>query len=314
MRRPQNIFRSLLVVSVLAVSMLLFGGKVQASSPEAKVSPSKPYEEVIKLWNAKFSEKFIRNKIASDGTVYELSADELVNLKTAGVPESLIEFMMETRRIASASSATPPPPAVVRPSPAVPSPVVVLPQASALPVAPAAAPAVPVAVVAPAPPPVVPPAPAASVSNPPPPRAAAPAPAPPVLPAAPPVPEEPMKSQTFSGLSLKNSGVVVFKRRWDSGTLTVKDGKVYWVCEGEEHKNFILPFVSIKEQFLTCEKSPVSQGACFEWGIRTADNTTYRFRDVSWEHGSTKKPVEVFDFMRSVVPNLLSSKFPGDRK
>lgn len=72
-------------------------------APQAAATPlaNAPVEEVIKLYNAKFSEDFIKRKIKSDGTVFNLAVGDLLRLKEAGVPESLVEAMLATRGAAS---------------------------------------------------------------------------------------------------------------------------------------------------------------------------------------------------------------------
>ncbi len=339
---------SLCLLAVLTLSILPALGSPQASAPASP--PQKEYEDVLKLWNAKFSEKFIRNKIAADGSVYHLTADDLITLKTAGVPEGLIEFMLETGRQAKSRQAAPSP----APSPK--------PEAKAVPVVPVIPAAVPVAtpVMAPVATPAATPvathvvAPVATAAAVPPPLLATPAapkemtvspaaapgaddaiiPAvtalaspPPKAAAAPettqekkvlespPAPAEPagQASQSWTDMVLKNSGVVVFKPRWDTGTLSIRDNKIIWADANEEQKNFIVPLSHVREQFLYCLKSGSGQGECFEWGIRTAEET-HRFRDVSWAFSATKKPVEIFDFLKALQPNLVSTKFPADKK
>ncbi|MCC6132968.1 MAG: hypothetical protein IT186_23815, partial [Acidobacteria bacterium] len=71
----------------------------------------RPHEDVVKLWKAGLSEDFIRRKIESDGTVYDLSIDDIIALKSSGVPESLIETKMKTKRQAASAPQKPDAPA-----------------------------------------------------------------------------------------------------------------------------------------------------------------------------------------------------------
>ena len=87
-------------------------GAAQAASAPAV---NAPVEEVIKLYNAKFSEDFIKRKIKSDGTVFNLAVTDLLRMKEAGVPESLVEAMIATRSTAPAGEA---PAAAAPPTPA----------------------------------------------------------------------------------------------------------------------------------------------------------------------------------------------------
>jgi hypothetical protein len=67
-----------------------------AVSPAPAASPA--VEEVISLYNAKFSEDFIKRKIKGDGTVYNLSVTDLLRLKEVGIPESLVDAMLATKK------------------------------------------------------------------------------------------------------------------------------------------------------------------------------------------------------------------------
>lgn len=67
-----------------------------AANPTPAASPA--VEEVISLYNAKFSEDFIKRKIKGDGTIYNLSVTDLLRLKEAAIPESLVDAMLATKR------------------------------------------------------------------------------------------------------------------------------------------------------------------------------------------------------------------------
>ncbi len=139
---------------------------------------------------------------------------------------------------------------------------------------------------------------------------AAPAPAAPV----PPVDLAAQADRSWEGLVRRNDGVVLFKSRWNDGKLSFKEEKLAWLDAKDEKKNLILPAKSIKEQFLVCLKgAPNVQTECFEWGVKT-ENGEYRFRDVGWKRADSVKPQELFDFMKAIYPNLVSSKYPADEK
>ena len=72
-------------------------GQALAAAPAPPANPA--VEEVISLYNAKFSEDFIKGKIRGDGTVYNLSVTDLLRLKEAGIPESLVNVMLATRKV-----------------------------------------------------------------------------------------------------------------------------------------------------------------------------------------------------------------------
>jgi len=139
---------------------------------------------------------------------------------------------------------------------------------------------------------------------------AAPAPAAPV----PPVDLAAQADRSWEGLVRRNDGIVLFKSRWDDGKLSFKEEKLSWLDAKDEKKNLILPAKSIKEQFLVCLKgAPSETTECFEWGVKT-ENGEYRFRDVGWKRSDSVKPQELFDFMKAIYPNLVSSRYPADEK
>lgn len=120
--------------------------------------------------------------------------------------------------------------------------------------------------------------------------------------------------RSWEGLVRRNDGIVLFKSRWDDGKLSFKEEKLSWLDARDEKKNLILPAKSIKEQFLVCLKgAPSEQTECFEWGVKT-ENGEYRFRDVGWKRSDSTKPQELYDFMKAIYPNLVSSKYPADEK
>lgn len=145
----------------------------------------------------------------------------------------------------------------------------------------------------------------------------APVPAPAAAPAAAPVAPVDLAAQadrSWEGLVRRNDGIVLFKSRWDDGKLSFKEEKLSWLDARDEKKNLILPAKSIKEQFLVCLKgAPSEQTECFEWGVKT-ENGEYRFRDVGWKRSDSTKPQELYDFMKAIYPNLVSSKYPADEK
>ena len=139
---------------------------------------------------------------------------------------------------------------------------------------------------------------------------AAPAPAAPV----PPADLAAQADRSWEGLVRRNDGIVLFKSRWDDGKLSFKEEKLSWLDAKDEKKNLILPARSIKEQFLVCLKgAPSEKTECFEWGVKT-ENGEYRFRDVGWKRSDSVKPQELFEFMKAIYPNLVSSRYPADAK
>lgn len=262
--RLSGALRALSVVAVVAVPTWALSQETAPPPPPpppadaaqvAPAPPPKPFEEIVKLWKGNLSEEFIKRKIETEGVIYQLSADDIIECKAAHVPETIIEAMMKT-----ALRPTPIPGIMAPPAPA---PVAA--------VAPAAVPAIPA------------------------PNLAAQA------------------DRFWEGMVRRNDGVVLFKSRWDAGKLSFKDEKLSWLDADEVKKNLIIPASQIKEQFLVCLKGASAETECFEWGVRT-DDKEYRFRDIGWEKSDSTKPREIFDFMKAIYPNLVSAKYPADKK
>ncbi len=128
-------------------------------------------------------------------------------------------------------------------------------------------------------------------------------------PLAPPGPDD---SRRWDGLALRNPGIVLFKSRWDSGTLEFRESSLRWIDSKRTEKNVLVPFVQITEQQLTCLKK-AGGNECFEWVVMTRGGE-YRFRDASWKQGENEKILDIFDFFREAYPNLISSRTPVDEK
>ncbi len=191
-------------------------------------------EDIIRLWKANLSEDFINKYVAHSDLARDLTADDVVRLRSEGVPETLIASITLRRGDAPASA-----------------------KASGA----AAAPAGP---------------------------------------------------RRWDGLTRRNSGVVLFKGRWDSGVLEFKDGSLRWVDSHDAGKNVLLPAAQITEQQLTCLKKS-GGNECFEWVVKTR-NEEYRFRDVAWQQGENAKVAELFEYFSGAYPSLISSRRPVDEK
>jgi hypothetical protein len=284
----RNALVSLVVLSAALILTSAAGAQETPppqSAPEAAPAPPpapKPYEEVIKLWKANLSEDFIKRQILTGTTVYDLSADEVIRCRDAGLPESLINIMLDTR-YRKAADARPAAPAPAAAAAATSAPAAAAPAAAAK--AAAAPPAAPVAAAAPS---------------------AATAPS---APSAPSLAAE--ANRRWEGLARRNSGIVL-KSRWDVGILEFKEETVRWLDAKDASKNLLIPARQIKEQFLTCEKKS-GGNECFEWGIRTKDGE-YKWRDIAWEQGENAKVQELFEFMKGMYPGLVSSNVPVDKK
>ena len=122
----------------------------------------------------------------------------------------------------------------------------------------------------------------------------------------------PADSRRWDGLALRNSGIVLLKSRWDSGTLEFRESSLRWIDSKRTEKNVLVPFAQITEQQLTCLKK-AGGNECFEWVVKTR-NSEYRFRDSAWRQGENAKVQDLYEFFKSAYPNLISSRAPVDEK
>jgi hypothetical protein len=84
------LLRFIFVTSVLAA---LFLPAARAQSP--KSGESLTVEDVVKLSKAGLTEEVIITKIRKNGKAFDLSTDELVELKNTGISESVIKFLLD---------------------------------------------------------------------------------------------------------------------------------------------------------------------------------------------------------------------------
>jgi hypothetical protein len=119
-------------------------------------------------------------------------------------------------------------------------------------------------------------------------------------------------SRRWDGLTRRNSGIVMFKSRWDAGVLELKEGSLRWLDSTDTSKNILIPVSQLTEQQLTCLKKS-GGNECFEWVVKTRDQE-YQFRDVGWQQGENAKVQELYQFVNSAYPSLISSRRPVDEK
>ncbi|MBK8595103.1 MAG: hypothetical protein IPP07_03845 [Holophagales bacterium] len=205
-----------------------------ASSPMSATASSPLVEDITRLWRANLSEEFISKYFAHSDLARDLTPQDIVVLRSAGVPETLITSITLGRSA---------PGTAAKSSQAVPGPA---------------------------------------------------------------------DSRRWDGLALRNSGIVILKSRWDSGTLEFKEGSLRWVDSRQTDKNLLLPMAQVTEQQLTCLKK-AGGNECFEWVVKTR-NEEHRFRDTAWRQGENTKVQELFDFFRLAYPGLISSRNPVDEK
>jgi hypothetical protein len=69
-----------------------------ATAPAASAAPAappRPYQDILKLKQAGLSDEFLLNKIRSDNVPYHLTTSEIVELRAAGISETVLEAMMK---------------------------------------------------------------------------------------------------------------------------------------------------------------------------------------------------------------------------
>jgi hypothetical protein len=67
-------------------------------------SNSRPYQDILKLKQAGLSDEFILNKIRTDNVPYSLTTTEIVELRTAGLSETVIQAMMRSGQPSSSTA------------------------------------------------------------------------------------------------------------------------------------------------------------------------------------------------------------------
>jgi len=75
-----------------------------ASQPVVAAIPARPYQDVIKLKQAGLSDEFLLNKIRTDNVPYGLTTTEIVELRTAGLSETVLQAMMHSGQPAVATT------------------------------------------------------------------------------------------------------------------------------------------------------------------------------------------------------------------
>lgn len=259
MRRPTLPLLTALAaaaLSGLATAQSTEAPRSQTQYPATTPSPAptpvpRPHDDIVKLWKAKLSEDFIKKQIDAAPVPYNLTADEIILCRDAGLPENLIQAMIQASAKATA------------------------PIGGGAPAAPTMGGA-----------PLATPTPAAAYAA--------------------------QANRKWEGLVRRNSGVVLFKSRWDVGSLEFKEETLRWTDAKDASKNLMIPGRQFAEQFLTCLKK-AGGNECFEWGFKTKDDA-YRFRDVSWQQGENAKVKELADFFKAIYPSLILSEVAVDEK
>ncbi len=66
------------------------------AQPAVPAAPPRPYQDILKLKQAGLSDEFLLNKIHADNVPYQLTTSEIVELRAAGVSETVLQAMMRS--------------------------------------------------------------------------------------------------------------------------------------------------------------------------------------------------------------------------
>lgn len=105
-------------VCLLVVVAAILLGTSAAQQPPGAAPLS--IEEVVKLVQSGFSEDLIITKIKKNGKAFNLSTDELLELKKSGVNDTIVKYLLDPAQ--PYTPAPPPPPPAPKPEAAAPAP------------------------------------------------------------------------------------------------------------------------------------------------------------------------------------------------
>jgi hypothetical protein len=75
--------------------------------PPAPVSAPRPYQDVIRLKQSGLSDEFLLNKIRTENIQYQLTTVDILDLRAAGISETVVEAMMRSGQPAAATAGAP---------------------------------------------------------------------------------------------------------------------------------------------------------------------------------------------------------------
>jgi hypothetical protein len=118
----------------------------------------------------------------------------------------------------------------------------------------------------------------------------------------------PRVDRSWDGLVRRSPGVVLFRPRWEPGKLSFLEGEIRWLDAADAARNVVLSLAIIQEQFLVCPDDASSDSGCYEWGVKTVD-AEFRFRDAGGKREMSSKPLDLFDTLKAIAPNLAAKKY-----
>jgi hypothetical protein len=110
------------VLALALVAAVSLGGRSEAQPQEPTTVPaaasanSALVDDITRLWRANLSEEFISKYVAHSDLARDLTADDVVRLRSAGVPETLITSITARRAEAGSAAGASHPPADSRDS------------------------------------------------------------------------------------------------------------------------------------------------------------------------------------------------------
>lgn len=69
-------------------------------------APSRPYQDILKLKQAGLTDEFLLNKVRTENVPYQLTTSEIVELRSAGISENVLQAMMRSGQPPSTTSGT----------------------------------------------------------------------------------------------------------------------------------------------------------------------------------------------------------------
>lgn len=75
--------------------------------PPAALAAPRPYLDIVRLKQAGFSDEFLLNKIRTDSVNYQLTTPEILDLRSSGVTEAVVEAMLRSGQPSTASAVAP---------------------------------------------------------------------------------------------------------------------------------------------------------------------------------------------------------------
>ncbi len=80
---------------------------VPTAPPSAAMAPpSRPYQDILKLKQAGLTDEFLLNKVRTENVPYQLATSEIVELRSAGISEAVLEAMMRSGQPPATTSGT----------------------------------------------------------------------------------------------------------------------------------------------------------------------------------------------------------------